>query len=293
MEITNRLKGRFCKDTGLPLDLFDEPYFTQRIELYDEIYNSKQKYETFLNTVNKFSHEQEYFEAYNKLKDKVIDYLKNREGMQRFLSEDMNKFQISNKGFRNKDIYKETFVGRNLISIDMKKANYTALRHYDKSIVGNTDSYEEFIRMFTDEEHFVNSKYIRQVVFGNVNPKRQVTYEKYLMDKVLTDILKHTDDIVYFGTDEIVIDITNNEEIETTLLQIVNNHKDQEINLKLENFTLGKIKEGYIKTKSDGTVEIKSVERIDIPIVIRKLRGQDIEESDLVFKHNGRLAKFI
>lgn len=71
----------------------------------------------------------------------------------------------------------------------MKKANFTALRHYNKDIVGGKDTYEDFLGMFTDENYFKESKYIRQVIFGNVNPKRQITYEKFLMDKVLVKLL--------------------------------------------------------------------------------------------------------
>ena len=36
MEITKNLKERFCKDCNIPIKIFDEPYFTERLELYDE-----------------------------------------------------------------------------------------------------------------------------------------------------------------------------------------------------------------------------------------------------------------
>ena len=50
------------------------------------------------------------------------------------------------------------------------------------------------------------------MLFGNKNPKRQVTYERYLMEQVLSEIFATTGilgkNVAYLGTDEIVLDIT-------------------------------------------------------------------------------------
>ena len=34
------LKKRFCKDTNIPINLFQEPYFSERLKLYDNVFNS-------------------------------------------------------------------------------------------------------------------------------------------------------------------------------------------------------------------------------------------------------------
>lgn len=36
MEISNRAKERFCKDCNIPIRLFQEPYFLDRIKLFDD-----------------------------------------------------------------------------------------------------------------------------------------------------------------------------------------------------------------------------------------------------------------
>ena len=39
MEVSEKLKERFCKDCNIPLRLYKEPYFTERLQLYDSYYN--------------------------------------------------------------------------------------------------------------------------------------------------------------------------------------------------------------------------------------------------------------
>ena len=180
-KVTQTLKQRFCKDTNLGIKVFEEPYFSSFVELFDKQYGSIEKYRQFVELVDFYGSEQLYLEAYNKLKDDVINYLNDNLVMKYFSQEeDMNQFGCKNQGYPTKDIFKETFDGKVFLSIDMKKGNFTALHHYNPAIVGNKDTYEKFLGIFTDKEYFKDSKYIRQVVFGNVNPKRQVTYEKYL-----------------------------------------------------------------------------------------------------------------
>jgi hypothetical protein len=304
MRLTNKLNERFCKDMNLAIKLFQEPYFESRLKLYNKQFNTIKKYEMFKKLVNKFNNEQEYFEAYNKLKDAVIEHLKNSAGMARLNNEDMSKYSLTNTSFSSKDIYKETFDGKILLSIDMSKANFTALKHYSKDIVAGQNTYEDFIGLFTDEDYFKSSKYIRQVVFGNQNPKRQVTYEKYLMDRVLTDILPHLKDrshVVSFSNDEIVMDLSSYEpdELNKTMdvvALVLKKFKEEGVELKQELFLLKKIPntKGYIKKfiNKPGH-EFKSLDSIMMPFVLRAYNGEDVTEEDLVFEYEGRLAKLL
>ncbi len=182
MEVSNRAKERFCKDCNIPIRLFQEPYFLDRIELFDKFYGTVEKWNRFVAELQKYNCEQDYFEEYNRVKDAAINSIKESESYQRFNSEDMNKFAITHKDLPNKDIFKPTNNEKIFISIDMRKANFSSLHSYDKGIFGNADTWEQFISRFTDNEHIINSKYIRQVILGNCNPKRHITYEKYLMD---------------------------------------------------------------------------------------------------------------
>lgn len=200
MDISEKLKERFCKDCNIPLKLFKEPYFTDRLQLYDNYYNTLDKWNIFVRELEKYKCEQDYLEEYNRVKDAAIKNIKDSDGYKSLNAEDMGKYSLKYKDLPGKDIYKPSNIGKLFISIDMRKANFSALKFYDKSIFSNSDTWEEFIERYTENKHIVNSKYIRQVILGNCNPKRQVTYEKYLMGlvlEVLIDELGYSTSVLY------------------------------------------------------------------------------------------------
>lgn len=206
MEITSKLKERFCKDCNIPIRIYDEPYFMERIELYDKFYGTVEKWNIFVEELQKYSNEQQYFEEYNRVKDAAISDIKASEGYQSFNQLDMNEYPIKHTGLPSKDIFHPSNDGRVFISVDMKKANFSALHRYDPGIFGYADTWEDFIRKYTDNKHIIASKYIRQVILGNCNPRRHITYEKILMDKVIDEISDVVPErrIVFFSNDEIV-----------------------------------------------------------------------------------------
>lgn len=305
MEVSIKAKERFCKDCNVPLKLFQEPYFTNRLKLYDRFYGTLSKWDLFVRELEKYQCEQDYFEEYNSVKDTVITSIKNSDGYQRFNNEDMNKFRLQSTNLPNKDIFKPSNDCKMFISIDMRKANFSALQHYDSSIFTGVSTWEDFIGMYTDNKHIINSKYIRQVIFGNCNPKRHITYEKYLMDMILTGIEKYSliDKVIFFSNDEIVFEMDRELKIKTLLYICKCLKEDIEedfiLPVKVELFTLHKIKgtDGYYKEiigeNEDVNIEFKCLDNYMLPFVLRKFNGEEITESDKVFYHEGLLSKFI
>lgn len=301
IEITLKLKERFCKDCNVPIRIFDDPYFMERIRLYDKFYGTVEKWNIFVEELQKYSNEQQYFEEYNRVNDTAINDIKASEGYQNFNQLDMNRCSVKHTGLPSKDIFHPSNDGRIFISVDMKKANFSALHRYDPDIFDYADTWEGFIRKYTDNKHIIASKYIRQVILGNCNPKRHITYEKFLMDKVIdeiTDIIPE-ERIVFFSNDEIVYDMTDAvvglnalgiiEEVVTERL------KDCLVPLKVSGFILKKIKgtNGYCKYFKDGTVEFKCLDNYILPFVIRAILKEEVQENDKVFVHEGKLAKYI
>lgn len=304
MEITAKAKERFCKDCNIPLRLFQEPYFTDRLKLYDRFYRTLSKWDLFVKELGKYRCEQDYFEEYNQVKDAVITSIKNTDGYQRFNNEDMNKLCVQYTDLPSKDIFKPSNHGKTFISIDMRKANFSALQHYDSTIFASTSTWEDFISLYTDNRYIINSKYIRQVILGNCNPKRHTTYEKYLMDGVLEHLIKNNvsvNRVVFFSNDEIVIDVSDMDETDKMLihLSIEISMDNMCVPLKVEMFALHKIEgtDGYYKQNiiSNGadSIEFKCLDNYMLPFVLRKVLGEEVTENDKVFYHEGLLAKFI
>lgn len=305
MEVSNRAKERFCKDCKLPIRLFQEPYFSDRIKLFDKFYGTVDKWNRYVNELQKYNSEQDYFEEYNRVKDAAITSIKQSEAYQRFNAEDMNKFAVTHKTLPNKDIFKPTDDGKVFISVDMRKANFSSLYAYNKDIFGGVNTWENFISQFTDNKHIINSKYIRQVILGNCNSKRHITYEKYLMDQTLSllyDIVGE-ERIVFFSNDETVYDMTTASDLHT--LSMVRDSIEERLSTKsnipfrVELFSLHKINgtDGYYKKiyeeNGEYNIEFKCLDNYMMPFVIRHFLGEEVTENDKVFYHEGLLAKFV
>lgn len=313
MKISNRLKERFCKDCNIPIRLYDEPYFMDRIKLYDKFYDTMKKWKLFVEELQNYKCEQDYFEEYNKIKDSAISCIKETEAYQKFNAEDMNKYMVIHKNLPNSDIYKLSSKGRIFISIDMKKANFSSLQFYDRGMFYNANTWEDFMCRFTFNEHIINSKYIRQVILGNCNPKRHITYEKRIMDQTLSMLEKKfgkdlSEKIVFFSNDEIIYDITDwNRDLAGELSNTFRwyLHEISSVPFSVELFTLHKIDgtDGYYKEiyeyssgigfEDKRRYELKGLDSYAIPFVIRKFLNEEATENDKVFLHNGLLSKFI
>ena len=277
--------------------------------MYDTFYQSKSLWNQFVKYVlenPKYQSEQDYFEEYNRVKDEAIDYIKSTSAYHEFNEMDMNQFAV-NLDFRNlkgKDIFHPSNDGRRFISIDMRKANFSALRHYNLKMF-NASSWESFIGSFTDNPHIIFSKYIRQVILGNCNPKRHITYEKWIMSNILEKLQDEFDilrNVVFFSNDEIVLDVSK---CTDDCMYIANqidiflsrDNNDIHVPFRVEFFTLNKIEgtSGYMKTihSDNDRIEFKCLDSYDLPFVIRKIKDEKIQDEDLYFVHQGRLAKFV
>ncbi len=296
------LKERFCKDWAIPIKLTAEPYFSERLAIYNQYSPCIERFAEFIDLVERLGGEPKYFALYNATKDLAIKYLNENEAMTYFKEqEDMSQFPCA-KGFPTSSIFKQTFIGKKFISVDIIKGNFTALKFYNSSIVGNCDTYDEFMKMFTDEPYLRQSKYIRQVIFGNVNPKRQVKLESYMMNMLLSDLLRvvPTNSVVYVSSDELVFDA---DLYTPTMLEdfkkIVDTHRETGITTREEHFTLKFIPEADVYCKVlrtvDGksTLDLKCMSHTMMPFVIKALCRERFTSSDYVFELDSKTAKWL
>lgn len=294
MMITNKLKERFVRDYKIPIRIYTEPYFSDRLNLYDKQFGTLSKWTEFIAMLDKYENEEAYLADYNRVKDDAINFIKNTDAYKEFNELDMNQFAITHKNLPAKDIYHSMNIGKQFISIDMKKANFNALRHYNAKMFDNSKTWEEFIGMFTDNDHIKNSKYIREVILGNCNPKRHITYEKYLMDNILTELEKIiTYPVVFFSNDEIIFDVTNCDTSNITIPKF-------DVPVRVEKFTLQGIRRndagtiiGYVRKISNGEMDFKCLNSLTFPFVLRHVNNEVIVESDTIFEYEGMLSKFI
>jgi hypothetical protein len=255
------LKRRFVKDCNLPIMVFDNPYFYERICILDILFNSVDKFDKFCLSLIPFQSEQEYFSHYNEVKDKIIDDIKSKEDFETFQTIPSALIPgVPNK----RNLYVEENDSKRFISIDMRKANFSALRHYSKAIFNGCETWEEYVNQFTQNEHIINSKYIRQVVLGACNPKRQIG-ENIYNSATFSELIHSCPE----GIGSLV---------------------------RIEAFRLHKFNDGWYKkglNDSDGLPDFKCVDAEIFHQIVKHYFKEEITQNDLVFYHNGKLARFL
>lgn len=305
MNNTEMLRKRFCKDNKISVQTYSDPYFTNILYILGKLrdYN-----EFMLNITHRFRNSEDYFQLYNETKDSIIEFIKGSQAFQMLNTDDMNKYAVKTN-IRQGDVFKEHCIGSHFISIDIKKANFSSLVNYGLNN-GYTfyDSYnwDGFISQFTDLDHIKESKYIRQVVFGNCNPKRQVGYQKYLTYGILNRLdtlfgLNESNRIMALCNDEIVL---NAEDLsENTIIDIqraVEEESDNTIPLRFEYFLLGKVKEKctYVKMIKDLETdsiryELKCTNPVENLFVTAKLYNIETTDNCLVFDSQYGMARLL
>ena len=302
--MTKELLRRFVKDASLPIQLLKEPYFSYYIDLYDRDFGTVKKYDDLCRAVEKCGSEDRFLQKYYDIRDEIINRTKEIPEYRDFLERDMSRYDIDAPILPNAhktDVYKMINVDQRFVSIDMKKANFQVLRMFSKNIVFGADTYEEYIGKFTDMDYFKTSKYTRQVIFGNMNPKRQTKMQKYCMRKIFDLLIAEygipLEAFAVFTFDEIVLrrDLL----VEDTAARLIREAEErilQElgINVRVKPFTLRSIggKDFFVNELENGTAEFKKVPSIFFAQVYKKYRGLELCDSDLMFYHEGYMAKF-
>lgn len=292
---------RFTKDYNLPIKIYSEPYFSYLIELYDDYLNTKSKLKLLEGAVSKFENESQFLANYFKVVDEIIDDIKSKPSFEEFNNCKLDQYQIVSKYPKN-DIYKQIHTGKYFVSIDLVKANFQALKYFNEELVNHTSNYKEFLGNYTDVEYFAESKHLRQVIFGNLNPKRQAKIERYLIESVINYLINNniinSDDIKMATTDELVLSISEEninhwvDKAETLTATIKENLS---IEVDIEVFKLVSVLDSYYAKEflNKAGYQLMCVPQTYFPQVYKAYNGLEIEEKDLVFYYEHKLVKFL
>lgn len=307
--MNNSIKKRFVNDYNLPIQVFEDSYFNYYLTLYETKHQTLSKWTRLIDMINnKFNgNDDEWLTYYSEVRDNIITSILNNPSYIKFSQEDdMNKYHFKNDLFKDVNIYTENFLNHTLLSIDLKKANFQALKFHNAEIVFNTNTYEELIEKFSDCEYIKESKYTRQVIFGKLNPRRQITIERYIMNLIynsncdLINYLKTNAKLVSFKNDEMIFDVSDcniNDISKYTNITVINsfNVSIELFDLKLMQFKThtGSIINVWRKVFNDGDEKVKSAPITYYPQIFKRCMGIPIDEKDLVFFHENQLAKFI
>jgi len=185
--------------------------------------------------------------------------------------------------------------GVNYVSVDLRSANWASLKKYDQlNELGS--SYREFLEKFGLSEVFVHSKYLRQFIFGNVNPKKQQKVQRNLIQEVVREF-----------QDQFEVECVRNDEVIfrfdkfSDLNKIYNGldvSVDTNINdkYKIKIFTIKRVEDFRVDTvyNIEGSELRKEMLSVNGQLFYLKLKqyitGEPLDIRDLYFKSDGKLA---
>ena len=315
------LRHRFCEDSGAPIQVLQEPYFSKRLNLFEKEFNALTDYENYVKCVDEGFNGSisSYLEFYHSLRDRIINEVSNSKAFRDFQEDKKITEEIKNftPSIGNVNLYTQEQVKKGdnyFLSFDMKKANFQTLKWVNPAIVFDCNTYEDFIGRFTDMEWAKKSKRTREIIFGKLNPNRPMKYEKIIISTVESyldkTILSDWFDKFSVNSDEIIYKLKPgldfNNAVKTVSERITEDNllSNVGLNLRIEFFELvvhqfksynsDKIMNVFVKEHINGKKTYKCANEIYFPQTYKLINGIDIEDDDLVFYYDKtELAKFL
>lgn len=315
MELNEALRGRFVKDFKLPITIIDENHYPYFKDLYDSFYGISKKEALMLdvlhglkkdgiksNSVDNLSEEKDMEHAYfmysRSVGDKLKDILLSSKAYERMMKAELKRATSITKT----NIYVPDNIDKRLISVDLNKANFNSFNIYGLSDELKISSFKDFISLATPYEYFNQSKIVRQVVFGNVNPDRQQAVQRVLMSEIALLLQKEGLSIASASSDELIVDPNGKDDVGILMVQdILSSLSEEKRFFRVEEFSFSKIVNDdtlnfFFKTSIDENMnvkeEFKNVPSIYFAQAFKYKFNLPLEERDLIFVHEGKLAKF-
>ena len=294
--ITNRLVRTFMKDFKIPGPVQRYEFLEYYVNTYDCVIKCKENFELFKNVLRKFENEDAFLNYRHKILDDIVNDITNNDAYKKFI-EDKNllNFNFLTNNVKGKNLYNANNAGQHYLSIDLRSGNFMALKHYDKSIVKNCDTWEEYIKCFTEHVYFGIGKTFRQKVLGHLNVKRIMNYERILLEEeivksILDSNILNIEDMVSHNFDEVVFKV--NEDFDVNEISIPEKFVND---VHVEKFLLEQINLYSMFVKKNGEqIKFKGVNNNLFPQVFKHYMNLLLDEKDLYFTSDtGHLCKYM
>lgn len=300
----NKLKQRFAKDYNLPINVFREDLWNYYMGLYDNFPTKQWNY-----LIEKINNDydgnvEKWLDYCAQVRDTAILGTMETEEYKKFNSMDLKIFDVK-PTVPTVNCYTEATDGKRFISIDLRKANFQVMQYMD---VLNDNTYEDFIKRCGGDDYIINSKHLRQVIFGKMNPSRQIKIERWMANQVsfiangrLKDLgfelfSLNIDELIYKDNNELPIErkIIENKCFQIFFLSLF----DIEVEyIEIKRLPIvssnGNSIDAYVrKNLITGEEKLKKASTTFYPQIYKLWKGLEIEDNDLYFYAENQLAKF-
>lgn len=313
------LRKRFVSDFNIPIQIFHNPYFSERLEILNVDFSAKNMYNRLIKDIsdNFDCDEEAFLTMYAEVRENIIQKTKSSKAYNDFLNVNVDDFKFEPLPVGNVKLYTEEQADEEdnmFVSFDLKHANFQALRWFNSDIFEGCKTYSDYVHTFTNSDYISSSKYTRQVIFGQLNPKRTILIEKLLVSKLyhyLKEAYPFWGEPFSINNDEIIYklskkhfdqyDFQNARNISDNILSDLN------ISVHIDKFRLHMHK--FIRECSKSPLltfekcsafnysglkkDLHCVPCIYAPQVYKLIHSQPITDNDLVFYHEHELSKFM
>lgn len=294
--LSDTIKRRFIRDFKLPVPVIEEPHFSHYLGLSNKTHKSFELLTLLSESLSEHGSEEAFFTFRDNVLKRMKSDIMATSAWKEFEQEKIVLNLDQGKDWQKDTLYQPDFAGFDYISLDMKKANFQALRFVNAELVLHANTYEELLSRYTDNEYLHRSKMFRQVFFGALLPKKQVRIQRYLMFRVyeaLKDAGLDMKQVYSANNDELIVRVLNKDE--RNIAEKVQYLMTGDVDLSIEHFHLEQVhpvKSFFAKRYSDNTFTLKKVDGPLVPEVLRHMRGEKPSSCDRFFLHDGRVAQF-
>lgn len=273
------IKG-FCKLFNIRVPVYEELeyYLTQlsHIPKYRDIKKMAILYTEMENSVG------DLFDFRMKKSLELLEYIKGTNAYKNISMLYLESLPV------NKSIdFKE---GVKYLSIDLSKADWRSYKEYDtdNELFG---SYEELMDRF-NMSFLSNSKSFRQIIFGNLNPRKQSTIQRNLIQDIINELTSECLTIEYIKQDEVIFSYDKLDKETLTLLNEMGN-------VNINSFSVEFVEDFRINNYIDIYGNLIDREMVGchgdlLYLNLKKyITYEKLDERDLYFKVNGKLAKWV
>ena len=287
------LAKRFVSDFKLPISVvYPEYVFMHQLELYEDEYNSETWWNGLWAMIDSAyeGNADLFLKDYYDVRDKIITDTMENPAYKEFTQMDMKQFAFERPNVSKNNVYNGENIGKKFLSVDLSKANFQALKYVNPDIVLGAETYKDFIAKFTSLDYVAMSKYSRQVIFGKLNVDRQITIEKYLINKIYELLTNDETDILYgltlvsMSNDELIFDANNadSEKVQSEMLKIVSLVKEKlGLDVHTEYYTL---KGWQLTSPSNKQICQTFFEKIDLIDTSTKLVCVPLPFHNIIYK---------
>ena len=299
------IKKRFVKDYSLPIAVVKEPMFSYFLNLYDKDFQTNQLYKQLVESIQQYNSKDDFFQKSSKIIDEitsdVLPSCLNIEEIKKYILNIEENFSKKCPEAKYKNIYNQELDGSDIVSIDIKQANFSALNCIDPNLILNSSSYEEFISNYTNDQYFINSKKIRQIIFSNIYMKEQIIVQRTIM-KIIANLLSDKgfkilcidkDEVCFLYNAQLFDQLNIKELIEYVDKEVAGPSIEEKMKFKIGIFNLKKFGAGFVKKYYDKhTIEFKSIPVYLFAQHYKKWYDMKYHEYDFYFMFENFLCEF-